>query len=341
MIKNNYIPAFLEESLKKNINLNKINNLLVLETTNKFNITIQPNTDLCINIEKINNIRRVNKFHEAVNQSLVINGYYFSCVETDEQRKNRKKEKYFILIRQFVLFFDFVYKRLFPKLPIIKHLFFFITKGKNRVISISESYGRLVSCGFKIIDVINHKGLTYILSTKIRDPYYDMNPSYGPIFNMKRVGREGQIISVYKFRTMSPYSEYIQSKIIKDNTLDKGGKIKDDSRITFYGKFLRKYWIDEFPMIINWLKRDLKLVGVRPLSEDYFKRYPKDLQQLRIKTKPGLVPPYYVDLPVTFEEICQSERNYLNQYIKNPLKTDIIYFFKAFYNIIIKRRRSK
>ena len=104
---------------------------------------------------------------------------------------------------------------------------------------------------------------------------------------------------------------------------------KNDYRITFYGKFIRKYWIDELPMIINWFKRDLKIVGVRPLSEDYYSRYPADLQELRIKTKPGLVPPYYVDLPITFEEICDSERKYLIQYFKNPIKTDFNYFFKA------------
>ena len=64
-----------------------------------------------------------------------------------------------------------------------------------------------------------------------------MNPSYGPIFKMKRIGYKGKIISVYKFRTMSPYSEYMQAKMILDNKLDKGGKIKDDTRVTIYGKF--------------------------------------------------------------------------------------------------------
>jgi lipopolysaccharide/colanic/teichoic acid biosynthesis glycosyltransferase len=157
---------------------------------------------------------------------------------------------------------------------------------------------------------------------------------------MRRIGFKGKFISVYKFRTMSPYSEYVQSKIIAENKLDETGKIKNDFRITYYGKFLRKYWIDELPMIINWIKRELKMVGVRPLSEDYYSRYPADLQELRIKTKPGLVPPYYVDLPVTFEEICDSERKYLMQYIESPLKTDLVYFLKAVWNILIKRNRS-
>jgi len=57
--------------------------------------------------------------------------------------------------------------------------------------------------------------------------------------------------------------------------------------------------------------------------------------------KPGLIPPFYKDLPKTLEEIIESERNYLNLYAKNPLRTDIKYFFAAMYNILFKRARSK
>ena len=94
-------------------------------------------------------------------------------------------------------------------------------------------------------------------------------------------------------------------------------------------------------MITNWIKRELKIVGVRPLSEDYYSRYPADLQKLRINTKPGLVPPYYVDLPVTFDEICESEEKYLKLYFKKPIRTDINYLFRALYNIFLKRKRSR
>jgi hypothetical protein len=52
------------------------------------------------------------------------------------------------------------------------------------------------------------------------------------------------------------------------------------------------------------------------------------LKELRIKTKPGLLPPFYVDMPKTLEEIQASEKKYLYAYLKNPLKTDFNYFFK-------------
>lgn len=295
---------------------------------------------LLINLEKVNNFKNVNKFHESVNSILINDSFYCSCAETDNQRSMRKWKKSGFFFGPLLLFIDFIYKRVIPKLPLFKQVYFILTQGNNRVMSKTEILGRLISCGFQIIDTFEHKGLTYIISKKIRQPYFDMDPSYGPIFKMKRIGLNGSIISVYKFRTMSPYSEYLQKQITDENKLNQSGKIKDDYRITFYGKFFRKYWIDEFPMIINWIKRDLKIVGVRPLSKHYFNTYPKDLQELRIKTKPGLIPPYYVDLPITFEEICLSEIKYLNKFFKNPYKTDFIYFFKAIWNILIKRRRS-
>lgn len=318
----------------------KFKNRLVINTSKVFNIAKSQKVDLIVNYEKVNNFIKINKFHEEVNKKLPFGAVYVSCAESLAQRKKRKWKKNLLLLAPIFSFWDFLFKRVMPKLPILKKIYFTLTQGKNRVMTETEIMGRLVSCGFEVNNILYQDNLSYFFTKKIREPYFDMDPSYGPIFKMRRVGYQGKIISVFKFRTMSPYSEYVQTAIIKKNKLDKTGKINNDYRVTFYGKFLRKYWIDEFPMILNWIKRDLKIVGVRPLSEDYFKRYPKDLQNLRIKTKPGLVPPYYVDLPVSFEEICESERRYLKSYFERPIRTDFSYFLKAFYNIVIKRKRS-
>ena len=94
-------------------------------------------------------------------------------------------------------------------------------------------------------------------------------------------------------------------------------------------------------MLINLLKGDLKIVGVRPLSSAKFNMYPSEVQDLRTKTKPGLVPPFYADIPNNFEELVESEVKYLNQYLKNPFLTDIKYFYKAFVNILFRGARSK
>jgi len=92
--------------------------------------------------------------------------------------------------------------------------------------------------------------------------------------------------------------------------------------------------------LINLLKGDIKPVGVRPLSQTFFETYPEDLQEERIKSKPGLIPPYYADMPRNMDEVYDSEKRYLEKYQKAPLRTDIAYFFKAFKNIIFKGAKS-
>ena len=103
---------------------------------------------------------------------------------------------------------------------------------------------------------------------------------------------------------------------------------------------MRKCWIDELPMILNLIKGDMKIVGVRPLSLHYFSLYSPEMQSLRIETKPGLLPPYYVDMPKGIEEIQRSEKKYLQAYFAHPLITDVKYFWMILYCIIFKRESS-
>ena len=139
---------------------------------------------------------------------------------------------------------------------------------------------------------------------------------------------------------MRPYSEYLQEYVFQKNDLQEGGKIKDDFRISPHGKIFRKFWIDELPMLINILKGDIKIVGVRPISKHFFSLYSKELQEMRTQFKPGFIPPFYVDLPKTMDEIMASELKYLKAYAKAPLKTDIKYFFLSFKNVLFKGARS-
>jgi len=120
-----------------------------------------------------------------------------------------------------------------------------------------------------------------------------------------------------------------------------GGKFNKDTRVSTIGGIMRKYWLDELPMIINMLKGEMKLVGVRPLSSQYFNLYSKELQEKRIKFKPGLLPPYYADMPRTLEEIQESEMNYLLACEKKGVfLTDARYFWMILKNILFHQARS-
>lgn len=294
-----------------------------------------------IHFRRINTFPYINKFFEAVNSKLPIGGIFVTKVETNDLRKIRLMEKYPLVVNKLYYTSDFFLKRVFPKLPVTQQLYYYFTKGRNRVLSKTEVLGRLYSCGFKILEERYISNRLYIVAEKFREPAFDDDPSYGIVYPMRRVGKGGKIINVYKFRTMYAYSEYLQEYIYEKNSLDTGGKFKDDFRVSRVGKLLRRYWIDELPMIVNVLKGDLKIVGVRPLSRHYLSLYTPELQNLRKKFKPGLIPPYYVDLPETMEEIMDSEMRYLKAYEKHPFLTDVKYFFLVGYTILFKKARSK
>ncbi|MBL7913717.1 MAG: sugar transferase [Bacteroidia bacterium] len=315
---------------------------MVLMTKTAFNVHALSDNyfDTLVNFARINDIQRINKFFEAVNGKLPKDGLFVGCVETKGDRKHRILKKYPWGFSHIYYFFDFILKRIFPKLPITKKIYFKITSGRNRVISRTETLGRLYSCGFSVLDEKKINGRMYFVVRKIDEPAFDEEPSYGPICKMRRFGKGGKIISVYKFRTMHPFSEYLQQYIYERNQLKEGGKFKDDFRISTVGKFMRKYWLDELPMIINLLKGDLKIVGVRPLSKQYLNLYTDELKAKRLQHTPGLIPPFYADLPKTLDEIMESEMRYLTQYEKNPIRTDLKYFFKAFNQIFLKKARS-
>ena len=294
-----------------------------------------------LNLKKVNDIRYINKFFETVNTILPNSGLYLGKVVTYPNRRSAILKKYPHILNKIIYLFDYIFSRVLPKLPISKNLYFHLTKGKGRVISRAEMYGRLYSCGFEIIDekTINHS--LFFVAKKVKDPSYDQNPTYAPLISLSRIGKNGKIIKVHKIRTMHPFSEYLQEYVYNRNELQEGGKIKNDFRISPEGRIFRKFWIDEIPMLINIFKGEMKLVGVRPLSKHFYSLYDEDLQQIRIKNKPGFIPPFYVDLPKTMSEIMESERKYLELYDKSPFITDVKYFFMAFKNVLFKGARSK
>lgn len=332
------VYAFLSQV----INLN-IESTLIVSTTTRFNIDNQPSGffHTIVNLKRVNDIRWINKFFESANEKLPHEGIFVCMAETKDLRKRRILRKFPPVLNYIYYTFDYIIKRVMPKFNLTKGIYFFLTRGENRVISRAELLGRIYSCGFEVLHEEFIGGHLYVISRKIKKPAYDLEPTYGPLIKLRRIGKGGKEIKIYKMRTMHPYAEYLQEYVYQKHSLQEGGKFKDDFRISTVGRFMRKFWIDELPSLINLVRGELKIVGVRPLSRHYYSLYTHDLQQKRIKYKPGLVPPFYVDNPKTLDEIMASEHKYLDAYAKHPLWTDIRYFFASAYNIIIKQYRSK
>lgn len=347
---NKRITSFFNEAIKvkefisESIVLDCFNygNIHVLDTATQFNIDKYDNEsiELIINNHKINDFRRINSFLISINKKVKNNGIYIGKAETNKQRKRKIKEKYSSL-SSVVIPIDFVINRIFPKLSMFKGIYFFLTKGKNRPLSRCEILGRLYYCGFEVINLNEIENELYFVVKKIKEPLNDKNPSYGPLFKMKRTGKNGKKIFVYKFRTMHPYAEYLQNFMVKFHGYGDNGKIKNDFRVTTWGKIFRKYWLDELPQLMNLLKGDLALVGVRPLSDSFLQEYSEELKLERQKYKPGCIPPYVALKMQDVEEYKQSEVIYLNERKEKPYFTNIKYFFLAVYNILTNKIRSQ
>ena len=316
---------------------------VVLSSASRINILGLPRHHFktIVNLYKVNNHRYVNKYFEAVNMQLPDDGLYCGCCETKEIRKLRMMRHFGRVIGWPVYAVDYLIHRVMPKLTITRKLYFSVSGGRGRVLSRAELLGRLYSCGFEVETEQYVDRLLYFVARKVDKPAFDMDPTYGPLIKLNRLGKGGREISVYKIRTMHPYAEYLQHYVYEKNKLDNGGKFSDDFRIHGLGRLMRKYWIDEIPMLINLFRGDIKLVGVRPLSRHYFGLYTPELQERRTAHKPGLLPPYYADMPETLDDIMASEIKYLDDFEKNRWKTDCRYFFSIMKNILIKKARSK
>lgn len=295
---------------------------------------------LIVNLHVLNDQKHLNSYILDIKNALVPGGVFVGALLPHHYRYKRYLKKYSFWLANTLYFFDFVWKRILPKLPITREIYSAFSKEKDRALSLAEGLGRLAYCGFKIIDLAAVDDVVYFAVLKNGGFSPDKKFFYSPLFKMKRVGKNGKPIYVYKLRTMYPYSEFIQDFVYNHNKLESGGKFKDDFRVPAWGKLFRKLWIDELPMLYNWIKGDLKLVGVRPISNHYLSLYSQDHQERRKNFKPGLLPPFYADMPNTIDEIELSEKRYLNSYEKDPVKTDIKYLFKALKNILINRKRS-
>jgi lipopolysaccharide/colanic/teichoic acid biosynthesis glycosyltransferase len=296
---------------------------------------------LIVLLSALNEIRHINTFLSYSNYCLDTGGYIVCHCTTAGIRKKKILTQNPVGINYMIYFLDYCWHRVAPKLSFSKPLYYGLTKGNKRALTRVEILGRIYRAGFDVVyEEICH-GEFYVAASKIKEPIRDDKPSSGLLIRLKRIGKGGKTIGVYKFRTMHAYSEYIQGYVYKQSVLVKGDKIANDYRVNSIGRYLRKFWIDELPQLINWIKGDIKLVGVRPLSQHKFSLYSKELQELRIKTKPGLLPPYYYDMPESLEEMEASEIRYLKSYLKHPFLTDWKYFWKIVENIVVRGKRSK
>lgn len=159
------------------------------------------------------------------------------------------------------------------------------------------------------------------------------NGDYDPIFfAQERIGLNGKLIKIYKYRSMVPNAEKVLEDLMESDPKIKeeyltNKKLVNDPRITEAGEFLRRTSLDEFPQFINVLKGEMSFVGPRP----YLPREKEDMDVYYnsiIKCKPGITGMWQANgrSDVGFEERCRLD----DYYYKNwKFSLDLIIIFKT------------
>ena len=171
--------------------------------------------------------------------------------------------------------------------------------------------------------------ITALLTLILGPLIYFQSP--GPIFFAQtRVGKNGKLFKMYKFRSMYPDAEARKAELMKDNRIADGMmfKLDADPRIIGtrilpdgtvkkgIGNFIRDFSLDEFPQFYNVLKGDLSLVGTRPPTVDEWEKYHYH-HRARLSIKPGITGLWQVSgrSDITdFEEVVELDKKYIREW---------------------------
>lgn len=162
--------------------------------------------------------------------------------------------------------------------------------------------------------------------------------SSGPVlFRQKRVGQNGRIFYIYKFRTMYVDAEERKKELMAQNEMQ--GlmfKMHNDPRITRVGRFLRKTSLDEIPQFINVIKGEMSLVGTRPPTLEEVDHY-ETWHRRRISMKPGITGLWQVsgrNKVNDFNEVIKLDLKYIDQW---RFVNDIKIIFQTIW-VVLRRK---
>jgi len=153
-------------------------------------------------------------------------------------------------------------------------------------------------------------------------------------FKHKRIGKDGKIIYLYKFRSMVENAEDLIKKFTKEQLkeYEENYKLTNDPRITRVGNILRKTSLDELPQLINILKGDMSLIGPRPIVEKELEKYGM-LKKRFLSVTPGLTGYWACNgrSCTTYDDRIKLELYYISNC---SFKLDVKIFFATIKSVI-------
>lgn len=185
----------------------------------------------------------------------------------------------------------------------------------------------------RAFDIVCSSLIILISSPLLIYLWYKVTRDGGPaIYGHMRVGRHGKLFPCYKFRSMVMNSQEVLQQLLENDAeargeWDRDFKLKNDPRITFVGRFIRKTSLDELPQLFNVLKGQMSLVGPRPIISEELARYDEDVDYY-LMAKPGMTGLWQVS---GRNDVDYDTRVYFDSwYVKNwSLWNDIAILFKT------------
>ncbi len=192
-------------------------------------------------------------------------------------------------------------------------------------ISIYDISKRLIDIVLSLCGLIILSPLLIIVAILIR-----FEGKGNVIFVQDRVGLNGEIFKMYKFRSMVCNAEELKRELLIQNEMSGPMfKIKNDPRITKVGRVIRKTSIDELPQLFNVLKGDMSLVGPRPSLPSEVEKF-EDWMMKRLSVKPGLTCFWQVSgrNNIEFEEWMKMDIKYIEE---RNIFVDLKLIFRTFF----------
>ena len=160
------------------------------------------------------------------------------------------------------------------------------------------------------------------------------------IYKHQRLGKNGKLIGIYKFRTMVINADEVFKSFSPEQKAEyeKFYKLENDPRITRIGNFLRKTSLDELPQLFNILKGEMSFIGPRPVVEKEIEKF-GDKKEKYLSILPGLTGWWACNgrSDITYEERVKLEMYYINNI---SFRLDIKCFFKTIM-AVLKRDGAK
>ncbi|WP_050183312.1 sugar transferase [Domibacillus robiginosus] len=205
-----------------------------------------------------------------------------------------------------------------------------------------EDASKAYALGKRFIDIIGAFAGLLLMAPLflVMNIFYLYGDSKGPVFfNQSRIGKNGEVFQIYKFRSMAVNAEeklkadpQLYQKYIENNY-----KLEphEDPRITRLGRFLRKTSLDEIPQLINVIKGEMSLVGPRPVVTEELQEYGSKTNEF-LSVKPGLTGYWQVSgrSDVGYPERVDLELYYV---YNQSLLLDIKIILKTIWMVLLKK----